>query len=101
MTKARQLADLGNAYDDGAITGSNMIINGAMQVHQRGGSVTGSGFNVDRWKQERSTLEGAMSQGTVASSTEPYVKGFRKTLKVTTSNTSTAGTHYYQAGALL
>ena len=32
MTKARQLADLGNAYDDGAITGSNMIINGGFHL---------------------------------------------------------------------
>ena len=32
MTKARQLADLGNAYDDGALSqAQTMIINGAMQ----------------------------------------------------------------------
>ena len=36
MTKARQLADLGNAYDDGALSNRNLIINGAMQVAQRG-----------------------------------------------------------------
>ena len=36
MTKARQLADLGNAYDDGALSNRNLIINGAMQVEQRG-----------------------------------------------------------------
>jgi len=40
MTKARQLADLGNAYDDGALSNRNLIINGAMQVAQRGTSVT-------------------------------------------------------------
>lgn len=98
MSRQSELAALGRVADTSALSNRNLIINGAMQVHQRGGSVTGaSGFNVDRWKQERGTLEGAMSQGTVASGTEPYVKGFRKTLKVTTSNTSTAGTHYYQA----
>jgi len=45
MTKARQLADLGNAYDDGALSNRNMIINGAMQVDTRGAytiSTTGS-----------------------------------------------------------
>ena len=45
MTKARDLADLGNktsldeindAYDAGALSNRNLIINGAMQVAQRG-----------------------------------------------------------------
>jgi hypothetical protein len=36
MSKARQLADLGNQVDDGAITGSNMLVNGAMTISQRG-----------------------------------------------------------------
>jgi len=50
MTKARDLADLGNktsldeindAYDAGALSNRNLIINGAMQVAQRGTSTTG------------------------------------------------------------
>lgn len=45
MSKARQLADLGNQVDDGAITGSNMIINGGMTVAQRSSSVTGINSN--------------------------------------------------------
>ena len=32
MSKARGLADLGNVYDDGALSNRNLIINGAMQV---------------------------------------------------------------------
>jgi len=40
MSKARGLADLGNVYDDGALSNRNLIINGAMQVAQRG-DVTG------------------------------------------------------------
>ena len=35
-SKARGLADLGNAFDDGALSNRNLIINGAMQVAQRG-----------------------------------------------------------------
>lgn len=51
MSKARQLADLGNQVDDGAITGTNMVINGAMQVAQRGTSSTADGYTtVDRWR---------------------------------------------------
>ena len=41
MSKARELANLGNAYSDGALSSRNLIINGAMQVAQRGTSVTG------------------------------------------------------------
>jgi hypothetical protein len=41
MSKARGLADLGNVYNDGALSNRNLIINGAMQVAQRGTSFTG------------------------------------------------------------
>ena len=40
MSKARGLASLGNAFDDGALSNRNLIINGAMQVAQRGTSAT-------------------------------------------------------------
>ena len=36
-TKARKLADLGNAFDDGALSNRNRIINGAMVIDQRNG----------------------------------------------------------------
>ena len=36
MSKARGLADLGNVYSDGALSNRNLIINGAMNVAQRG-----------------------------------------------------------------
>ena len=57
MSKARQLADLGNQVDDGAITGSNMVINGGMTVAQRGNvtGVTASGYHgPDRFKLNQS-----------------------------------------------
>ena len=54
MSKARELAALGNAYSDGALSNRNLIINGAMQVAQRGTSVasvnTGGYYTCDRWK---------------------------------------------------
>ena len=52
MSKARELANLGNAYSDGALSNRNLIINGAMQVAQRGTSFSTSGsdrFCLDRW----------------------------------------------------
>ena len=52
MSKARQLADLGNVYDDGALSNRNLIINGAMQVAQRGtsfGVLASRAYTIDRW----------------------------------------------------
>ena len=52
MSKARGLADLGNAYSDGALSNRNLIINGAMQVAQRGeGAFTSNEYTLDRWQQ--------------------------------------------------
>ena len=57
MSKARELASLGNAYSDGALSNRNKLINGNFEVHQRGtASVTTSDFFADRW---RSVLSGA------------------------------------------
>ena len=57
MSKARELASLGNAYSDGALSNRNVLINGNFEVHQRGtASVTTSDFFADRW---RSVLSGA------------------------------------------
>ena len=36
MTRARELAELGSVYDNGALSNRNLIINGAMQCYQRG-----------------------------------------------------------------
>ena len=55
-SKARGLAQLGNAYSDGALSNRNKIINGAMTIDQRnaGAAVTGVAgdwvFPVDRFK---------------------------------------------------
>ena len=50
MSKARGLADLGNAFSDGALSNRNLIINGAMQVAQRGTSFSNTtGYQIDRW----------------------------------------------------
>ena len=40
MSKARELAELGAVYDSGALSNRNLIINGAMQVAQRGTTFT-------------------------------------------------------------
>ena len=52
MSKARELANLGNAYSDGALSNRNWLINGDFSVWQRGTSHTTGGYgSVDRWSQ--------------------------------------------------
>ena len=55
MSRARDFADLAGSADAGGLTGRNLIINGAMQVAQRGTSETGvtsGGYKQapDRWR---------------------------------------------------
>jgi len=97
MSKARQLADLGNQVDDGAITGSNMVVNGAMTVAQRGTSATGltsSQYNsLDRYR------IGVGNAGTWTMSQDPDApKGFGKSLKLscTTADTDLGAIGYLQ-----
>jgi hypothetical protein len=55
-SKAFGLAQLGNAYSDGALSNRNKIINGAMVIDQRnaGAAVTaGSSYTLDRWNVDR------------------------------------------------
>jgi len=55
MSKARQLADLGNVYDDGALSNRNLIINSHFSVWQRGTTFSQDTLNAnniytaDRW----------------------------------------------------
>jgi len=67
----------------------NLIINGAMQVAQRGTSSTSTGYQtIDRIKQTYSGTDEAptYAQVDVASGTTPYTQGFRKALKITNGN---------------
>ena len=50
VSKARGLADLGEAYSEGALSNRNLIINGAMQVAQRSPSETGLGNGTNSYK---------------------------------------------------
>ena len=73
----------------------NLIINGAMNVAQRGTSGTGYGYiAVDRFRTGASQVDEnpTTAQVDVASGTSPYAAGFRKCLKITNGNqTSGAG----------
>ena len=77
----------------------NLIINGAMQVAQRGTSSTTNGYgSVDRYRVFFTGLDESptQAQADVAAGTTPYTSGFRKCLKVTNGNqTSGAGAGDY------
>jgi len=81
------------------LSNRNLIINGAMQVAQRGTSSTVSDYGtVDRFQVNYSGTDEAptQAQADVASGTTPYTLGFRKTLKITNGNqTSGAGSSDY------
>jgi hypothetical protein len=87
-SKAFGLAQLGNAYSDGALSNRNKIINGAMTIDQRnaGASVafpvgTGSAFPVDRWRCQNADGTSAYSAQRVAEAPA----GFLNSLKITTT----------------
>ena len=99
MSKARQLADLGNQIDDGAITGTNMVINGAMTVAQRGVSSTFDGYTtVDRFGADINNGAVTHSQETLTSG-DPYDEGFRKFFRQTNTTSSSSSSdrrRFYQ-----
>jgi|11BtaG_2_1085332.scaffolds.fasta_scaffold28642_2 hypothetical protein len=96
MSKARQLADLGNQVDDGAITGSNMVVNGGMTVAQRGTSVTGAtstGYStLDRWEHNASGGTLNMSQQSLTIGQTDIPSSFKHFFRVdATSGNNNAG----------
>jgi len=92
MSRARDIADLAGSADAGGLTGRNLIINGAMQVAQRGASSTSSGYQtVDRIATNAAnTDELAFTQS--QSTTVPSGQGFANSFKVevTTAETTLA-----------
>jgi hypothetical protein len=97
MSKARELANLGNAYSDGALSNRNLIINGAMTVSQRGDltGVTSDSYFVDRFEYVGAD-EGTWSLS--QASDAPSGSGFTKSakLEITTADSIVASGDYAQ-----
>ena len=95
MTKAAELAKIGEVATNSQIGRKNIAINGAMQISQRSTSVTGLGaatgyFTLDRWvmvENDASAGRFTMSQSAVTD-----LAGFSNALKIdcTTADTSIA-----------
>ena len=77
------------------LSNKNLIINGAMNVAQRGTSSTSSGYKtVDRFTVSNQNTDESVTQAQVdvTADTDPWNKGFRKAFKITNGNqTSGAG----------
>jgi len=90
-TASAKIIDIGG----GQISHRNLVINGAMNVAQRGVTSTLDNYGtVDRFKQIYSGQDEVLTQEQVdvASGTTPYSLGFRKAFKITNGNqTSGAG----------
>ena len=99
MTKAAELAKMGEVLTNGQIGGRrNIIINGAMKVAQRGTSETGVGaadgfFTCDRWGVYQGGTAGRLTM--TQDSSGP--SGFANSLKLdcTTADTSIAAGEYF------
>ena len=78
----------------GALSNRNLIINGAMQVAQRGTSVTGIGVDdytcADRWK-NFAALAGQAGRLTATQETITDLAGFHKALKLQVTTSETPG----------
>jgi hypothetical protein len=86
-SKAFGLAQLGNVYSDGALSNRNLVINGAMQVAQRGTSFTGiSGYGLDR---HITDVFGGSTAVFNAEQSSDAPDGFSHSYKVTVSTAET------------
>ena len=103
MTKARDLADLGNktsldeindAYDAGALSNRNLIINGAMAISQRNGTSAtsvSSGANtygLDRFFARIQGSSGAATQQQVSDSPDVFSNSVKFTVTSADTNLS-------------
>ena len=95
MSKARELAELGAAYDSGALSNRNLIINGGMEVVQRGNDAkTGNAtdlYGTDRFRAIENN-SGSMSSQQVADG--PVGFYYSNKLTITGTDSSLASTEY-------
>ena len=106
MTKAAELAKMGEVLTNSQIGGRrNIVINGAMQVAQRGTSSTGLGassgyFTLDRFQTTFGSTAGRLTMSQVAVTDLP---GFANALKLdcTTADTSIAAGENFRLQTLL
>ena len=101
LARTTKLDEVNDAYDAGALSNRNMIINGAMNVAQRSASVTGLGavggyFTLDRWRiSEGDASAGRFTMSQTADGPNGISANCIK-LDCTTADTSIAAGEYLQ-----
>ena len=96
MTKAAELAKMGEVLNNSQIGGRrNIIINGAMQVAQRGTSTTGTGYLLDRYNIAFDQVGITTTQQSLTSG-DPYNDGFRNFIRLANTSTTTNTAAYAQ-----
>jgi len=98
MSKAAELANLiGNINAGGGGVNRNLVINGAMNVAQRGTSVTGTGTNayhtVDRFRLAFNNTAGRVTMTQDSSAPEGFANSIK--LACSTADTSVAADEYF------
>jgi len=85
----------------GQLSNRNLIINGALNVAQRGTSATSNSYaTVDRWQSTFSQAAGTQSQLAFTSG-DPYDEGFRYAYRLQVTSTSTNTSAYVNMTTLL
>ena len=90
-SKARGLANLGNAYSDGALSNRNVILNGNLTVNQRSlsiASVATGAYGEDRWKKTAGGMTQIIEELNYLPSTEYTLSGTGITTQQITSPAS-------------
>ncbi len=86
MSNARKLAD--NLPSEGQLGNRNMLVNGAMQIYQRGaGTYTNNNFALDRWKY---AINGNDEAAGTITQVADAPSGFATSLKLTTTTAESA-----------
>ena len=99
MSKARELAELGTVYDSGALSNRNLIINGNMEIAQRGTSQTSAGYGtLDRFNMSLSGATATMTQESFTIG-QTDVPGSNKYLKLAVSTGNNNSGVYYKIEA--
>ena len=96
MTKAAELAKMGEVLTNSQIGGRrNIVINGAMQVAQRGTSTTGTSYLLDRYSIAFDHVGITTTQQSLTSG-DPYNDGFRNFIRLENTSTTTNTAAYAQ-----
>jgi len=87
MSRQSELAELSRIYDSSALSNRNLIINGGMEVAQRGTSSTSGGYvSLDRWYVNQSGGSTTFSQETNSNPSE--TNGLQKYARLNVSSSS-------------